>query len=178
MTFTQNFFAGMRPDMEAVVPKTAKTVLEVGVFEGRSTLFFCEWCAELELLVAVDHFEGGDGLDGSGLFERFTENTLECSHKIQTLVGSSWQELPKLQANMFDVVCVDGSHATATVMHDAVQAYRVCRIGGVLVFDDYTWGHEAMNIPKIAIDAFEQTFVMLVEHIPTTPRVRAFRKVA
>mmetsp|Transcript_28592 Transcript_28592/g.83687 ORF Transcript_28592/g.83687 Transcript_28592/m.83687 type:complete len:131 (-) Transcript_28592:330-722(-) len=40
----------------------------------------------------------------------------------------------------FDFVYVDGGHSPADVLSDAVLAFPLLRVGGVLVFDDYATG--------------------------------------
>jgi len=44
------------------------------------------------------------------------------------------------------------------VIHDALQAFKVVRSGGVVVFDDYGWGTEGQSRPKEAIDYFLRCF--------------------
>jgi predicted O-methyltransferase YrrM len=70
--------------------------------------------------------------------------------------------LPKLLcdkgAGYFDMVYVDGSHQAADVLWDALLAFKLLRVGGLMVLDDYLWPgdsrHDVLMAPKIAIDAF------------------------
>ncbi|MCR5880051.1 hypothetical protein [Phenylobacterium sp. J367] len=46
------------------------------------------------------------------------------------------------------------------MLTDAVLAFKLLKVGGLLIFDDYLWKHEKngqedfYNMPKPAIDAF------------------------
>ncbi len=56
----------------------------------------------------------------------------------------------------FDFIYIDGDHTAASVAKDAINAWAVLKVGGVLAFDDYTWsaGLTPDQDPKLAIDAF------------------------
>lgn len=40
---------------------------------------------------------------------------------------------------MFDLIYIDGSHMRLDVLTDAVMAWQLLRVHGILVFDDYEW---------------------------------------
>ena len=73
-----------------------------------------------------------------------------------------------LPLESFDIVYIDGSHATADVLEDAVLSYRLLKPGGVLIFDDYRGAGALARVPspatrpsdfpKAAIDRFVQCF--------------------
>jgi predicted O-methyltransferase YrrM len=73
-----------------------------------------------------------------------------------------------LPLESFDIVYIDGSHATADVLEDAVLSYRLLKPGGVLIFDDYRGAgalgqgpltrDKTSDFPKAAIDRFVQCF--------------------
>ena len=162
MTFKYRWFDDIRSDMELWVPRDTKTVVEIGSFEGLSTRFFFDHCDHLRSLIAVDHFDGGEDqqeLDIDRLYERFQENTFDYRHRITVLKGRSEDMLCKLQSSEYDLVFVDGSHLAPDVLSDAVHAYRLCRNGGRIVFDDYSWGPDRDDRPQVAIDAFSSVFV-------------------
>ena len=58
------------------------------------------------------------------------------------------------------MVYVDGGHGAPDVLADAVLAFRLLRVGGLMIFDDYLWGRDPerpddiLRTPKPAIDAF------------------------
>ncbi len=55
---------------------------------------------------------------------------------------------------------MDGSHQAPDVLADAVFAFPLLKVGGLMIFDDYLWSMElpgqqdSFNMPKPAIDAF------------------------
>ena len=58
-----------------------------------------------------------------------------------------------------DYVYVDGSHSAKQTLEDGVNAFRLCKPGGIIAFDDYLWEEgEKYNpdksSPKTGVDAF------------------------
>jgi len=64
----------------------------------------------------------------------------------------------------FDFIYIDGSHQAPDVLADAILAFRMLRVGGIMAFDDYLWfehlpyGKDPIRSPKIAIDAFTNIY--------------------
>jgi predicted O-methyltransferase YrrM len=57
----------------------------------------------------------------------------------------------------FDFIYVDGDHVRDQVARDAENAYKVLKSGGIMIFDDYTWGLNSApesDIPFFAISQF------------------------
>lgn len=146
-----------------------KTVVEVGSFEGKSTV----WCLENLLqhpdskIYCLDTFEGSvehDSEQKQGLYERFAENVLSRADadKVQVIKGESWRGLMQLCSAgvRADFVYVDGSHQAADVLEDLVLSYRIMKHGALMICDDYLWSnseqrtYDALAAPKIAIDTF------------------------
>jgi predicted O-methyltransferase YrrM/glycosyltransferase involved in cell wall biosynthesis len=135
--------------------------LEVGVFEGQSTL----WLLENILthpearLTYIDTFEGepdSDGPQGDDLAARFHSNTRPFHHKMTGFRGYSGEKLRQLPPASFDFVFIDGSHAAPDVLTDAVLCWPLLKEGGLLAFDDYEWDRFPVpeRCPRLAIDAF------------------------
>jgi predicted O-methyltransferase YrrM len=149
-------------------------VLEIGSFEGRSTVWLCQnlirdaggiWC--------IDTFEGvieAPQAAKTTLFDRFLGNIakLENRDRVHVLRGRSCDKLYELIAagfrTRFDLVYVDGSHRTDDVLRDAVLSFDLLAIGGIMIFDDYLWSREPageqnpLSTPKLAIDAFTNCY--------------------
>jgi len=81
------------------------------------------------------------------------------------------------------MIYIDGSHETPDVFSDAALSYRLLRIGGLMIFDDYIWGGGAnadpiMN-PKMAIDCFLNCYQRKMQMHPWLPLCQMFcRKIA
>jgi hypothetical protein len=75
----------------------------------------------------------------------------------------------------FDLIYVDGSHQASDVLTDAIIAFQLLRVGGVMIFDDYLWcmrptGEEdTLNMPKAAIDSFISLFQRKLKVISGLP---------
>ncbi|KAG2438664.1 hypothetical protein HXX76_005211 [Chlamydomonas incerta] len=80
-----------------------------------------------------------------------------------------------------DLVYIDGSHLRADVITDAVMAWPLLKVGGLLVFDDYAWPQYADNPvchPRQAVDAFLQLFGHQLDVLSTGYQVMALRTAA
>ena len=137
--------------------------LEVGSFEGQSANWIVEnWCTHPgSSLTCVDPFTGSvehSAEEKEGLYERFLKNTSDNSKKINVVRDFSHSALQELIATgeKFDFIYIDGDHHRDAVKKDALLAHQLLSPGGLIAFDDYTWGGnlEAWQRPKDAIDAF------------------------
>lgn len=118
--------------------------LEVGSFEGQTSLWLADWLGPDGHVVCVDPFTGDgnvfyDGIDMSEVGRRFFENTCRVrgEGRLTAIVGYSRLVLPMLPACSFDVVYIDGDHRRSAVRDDAAHATRLVRRGGHVIFDDY-----------------------------------------
>jgi len=151
------------------------TGLELGVFKGDSAEWMLSnifthpdaryWC--------VDTFQGSEehtlaGLDCSGIeaeararLERFgARKQIHKSRSDEALRGF-------LRDDRFDFVYVDAAHDAMNVLRDAVLAFDLLKVGGVMVFDDLEWEvmEQAIDRPKIAIEAFVACYSRRLEVI-------------
>ena len=123
-------------------------ILEIGSWEGRSTLFLMTYFRRGHL-TAVDTWGGCDEYeynatsDVEDLETRFDCNVSSCGSRITKRKGTSQLVLPQLldEQKKFDLVYVDGSHHADDVLTDAVTAWRLLNTGGVLIFDDFLWNY-------------------------------------
>ena len=158
--FTSDWFTGSLPVWRKVLAeyrgKPNLRYLEIGVYEGRS-LF---WMLENVLTDPTCRATGIDFFFNSGAKTRFYEN-LELSgqpQKVSMLEGLSDEILAQLLGNkdQYDLIYVDGSHAAEDVLFDLIMSWRLLKVGGLLLLDDYgmTPDRSAENRPMVAIDAF------------------------
>lgn len=139
-------------------------VLEVGVFEGRSTVWLLEniLTHAASTLTYVDTFAGGAehaAMDLTDLESRFLANTEPRRAKLIPRKGRSEVMLRNLPLERYDFVSIDGSHEAADVLSDAVLSWPLMKPGGLMCFDDYEWWIDSApeKSPKLAIDAFLAT---------------------
>ncbi len=139
-------------------------VLEIGVFEGHSTVWLLEniLTHPSSTLTYVDTFAGGAehaSRDLTDLEARFRANTEPHRAKLVAKKGRSEVMLRDLPLGRYDFVSIDGSHQAADVLSDAVLSWSLVKQDGLVCFDDYEWWIDAApeRSPKLAIDAFLAT---------------------
>jgi predicted O-methyltransferase YrrM len=133
-------------------------ILEVGAWEGRSTLFFLNFFPK-SVITSVDLFTFGNDA-------RFDMNVMaKHADRVTKVVGRSLRVLDRLATSRtmsFDLIYIDGSHDRDDVIIDSILAWRLLRVGGIMVWDDYgllSAMPEHFNRhqdPKPAIDVFLQ----------------------
>jgi predicted O-methyltransferase YrrM len=121
-------------------------ILEIGSWEGRSTLFFLTYftCGHL---TSVDPWADSDGHQYASTPEsqdrerRFDGNLAPYAARLTKRKGSSLHVLPQLldEQQKFDVIYVDGSHFADDVLIDGINAWRLLKQDGILIFDDLLW---------------------------------------
>lgn len=158
-TFTDTWFDGsIELWIELLSPLKALEspveMLEIGSWEGRSTLFLLGYFPEGKL-TAVDTWEGGvehrQRADLNALERRFDQNLSAFQDRLVKRKGLSsvvLSEMASRERECFDLIFVDGSHFADDVMIDAVMAWRLLRKGGILIFDDYLWRIERYGWKK------------------------------
>lgn len=180
--FTNRWFdTSARGIWDQLMPRIRPTrVLEIGSYEGASACYLIDTLAReqpIELHCVdtwaggVEHQADGSAASDMGAVERRFRANVDraCSRAAHPVTleihkGLSDDVLPALLAKGrrggFDFVYVDGSHQAPDVLADAVLAFRLVRVGGVIAFDDYLWsenlpyGRDPLRCPKPAVDAF------------------------
>lgn len=178
--FTQDWFSWAPPVWEQLIPllPNRQRFLEVGSFEGRSTVWIMENMMEDGGgIVCIDTWGGGEehtDEDMHGVEERFDYNIAQAVSTLlnRKVLGKFKQTSTKALAHMldtkvepFDFIYIDGSHIAKDVLTDACMAWPLLKKGGVMVLDDYMWGdaRDILHRPKIAIDAFCNIFAEEIE---------------
>lgn len=167
-TYTQDWFSYNIPLWETLLHPLAGRrlcALEIGVFEGRSTVWLMEhvlthpestlsWIDPFTGPAPIFHARGR--LDVSHLKSRFENNTEPFRGKLLGYVGHSHDVLKTLTGPRYDLIYIDGSHAAADVLSDAILSWPLLNENGLLGFDDYGWKvrQELQHTPALAIDAF------------------------
>lgn len=180
--FTTKWFErDAKPVWQQLLPTIRpRRILEIGSFEGASTCFMVDMLAKFHPLEVhcidtweggVEHLPGGSAqVDMTRVEARFRSNVdlaiSRATHPVNLVVhkGYSDDQLTRLlvegHRGGFDFIYVDGSHQAFDVLCDAVLCFRLLKVGGLMVFDDYLWsedlpyGQDLLRCPKPAIDAF------------------------
>lgn len=199
--FTERWFIEDGLSKINLLNDTELHFLEIGSFEGMSTIWFADNFLnnERSSITCVDpwmnYSQGTNSFNTYGSLqsewrfaetnvkERFLNNILESGHsnKVKIIQELSDFALPQLicQNKKYDLIFIDGNHVAPYVMMDSVMSWKLLKVGGYMVFDDYTWGlhkHKSLR-PKEAIDYFIDVFQDYLEVIHNGDRkiVRRFK---
>lgn len=178
-SFSADWFSHNIPNWERLFSlhlSGAGKFLEIGSYEGRSTVWLAERASARERggeIYCVDTWSGGEEHTGevmAAIEARFDRN-IELARRrfapttIVKLKGRSHEQMLQLLAHghreTFDFIYVDGSHQAPDVLGDLFLAWQLCRIDGIIACDDYLWGEGSENIlhrPKLGVDAFTSCF--------------------
>jgi len=159
--FTQDWFSHNIPALERIMSllPEKQRFLEIGGFEGRSTLWFRDQLDKSGGFVDVIDTWGGSeeyvGIDFEAVKRRFDAN-VEDKDDIWPFVGTLFEFLGQIETPYYEFIYIDGSHQAADVLADACMAWPMLKKGGIMVFADYLWGinRPPTHTPKMAVDAF------------------------
>jgi predicted O-methyltransferase YrrM len=162
--------------------------LEVGSFEGRSAC----WLLKNVLtgpgcrLTCVDLFLDSMGGEDQMMPRVATPNltfdaniaAIGATDRVDKLRGSSEEMLRRLPFASFDFIYIDGSHNAPYVLSDAVLAWYLLKVDGLICFDDYQWAPQLppLERPQAGIDAFMALYAGLYETVDVGRQVMLRKK--
>jgi predicted O-methyltransferase YrrM len=149
-------------------------ILEIGAFEGRSTVWFLDNVPGCHV-TTIDTWKGGKDhdpenpeIDWKTVEENFKHNIKDFGTRVSVYPTSSFQALSNMVKNRssffefhFDFVYVDGSHTAADVNLDLILSFKLLNVGGLIYCDDYLWGFNEFPVydcPKLGIDSFVNVY--------------------
>lgn len=149
------------PWREHVLPRLPRPFswLEIGSYEGRSACWMLDdVMRDGDTITCVDLWlTSFDGYRADSAEARFDANTRGRVEK-HKCASHEFLTLALAQGRRFDGVYIDGDHEARSVLEDSVLAWRLLKVGAVIVWDDYGWSQPASKKhllpPKPAIDAF------------------------
>ncbi len=178
--FTQNWFDYQKPVHEKILSKLVGPIrmLEIGAYEGNATTWFLDnYMDHTESsITCIDPYNTSDtttpvtdatesrfrdnvsksGKDDKVVHIKNTSNAALTAMVIASTPGFTGRitNLP----NSFNYILIDGSHLAKDVLTDAMLAFEVLEAGGIMFFDDYLGGDEAvrktLSSPHLAINTF------------------------
>jgi hypothetical protein len=120
------------------------TLVELGSFQGRSSVAIASVLPPESILFCVDHFEGSAEhrtmqLDLNNLFESFTRNiaSFGVQDRIRVLRMSTIDAAAQFDQASVDLILLDASHDFESVKTDLEHWYPKLKPRGVLFCDDY-----------------------------------------
>jgi hypothetical protein len=152
-------------DLINVNEKSKLKVLEVGSWEGLSAFYMLSKFPKCNI-TCVDTWMGADEhrngnyeikLSLSKAEATFDATLNKFSDRLIKFKGTSFEYFNQNSFNnCFDVIYLDGSHYCDDVLIDAINAFRMLKIGGILIFDDYIWKYyeNIQDNPAFGINIF------------------------
>ena len=171
--FTKKWFnnSGIKKEIQKHIPsENINKILEIGSFEGQSSVFFADKLLENDksFLVCIDPFFDSGTVDGiTTLFvdqdvkNRFLTNISKSKNcnKITHHCITSDDFFMKIRHNSiytFNFIYIDGCHNPEYVQRDVNNAFKILEKNGILWMDDYLYGKREVHTgtPKDVIDHF------------------------
>ncbi|MBN8575709.1 MAG: class I SAM-dependent methyltransferase [Cytophagales bacterium] len=114
-------------------------IVEIGSFQGRSTVSFALGCVGTQKHVyAIDLFEGDNDMYGVGDFQnRFVHHVKSCGVEAHvTPIKQHSLEVAATWSKPIDVLFIDGSHEYDDVKADFHAFFPFVKKGGIIAFHD------------------------------------------
>jgi predicted O-methyltransferase YrrM len=172
-TFTSDWFLHNQSSwdihLEEFKNKPNLNFLEIGSYEGRSTIWLLEnvLTDPSSKITCIDLFDGtleennmeNDPNLNLDYEKTFWNNIQPFKEKVKVFKGWSHEILRTLNLNeSFDFAYIDGDHTAYGTLMDAVLIHPLIKPGGMIIFDDYGWKDPSepspQESPELAIDSF------------------------
>lgn len=143
------------------------TFLQLGAYTGDASVWLLKnvLTHPYTMLLDVDTWEGSDEEEHKKI--NFSEVEQIYTSKVKPFKQGLYNSpvafksrtidfLFQNRNTLFDFVYVDADHTTVGVLLDAELSWPLIGSGGILAFDDYTWGEHLPphKRPKLGIDLF------------------------
>lgn len=131
--------------------------LQVGVFTGDATVWLLDnvLTGERSSLIDVDTWEGSKELaheqfDWADVERVYDERTDRAQVGPLFKFKCTSADFFAGESGEFDFIYVDAAHDTDAAYTDALAAFQVLKVGGLLAFDDFNWGTVAHAVKTFA----------------------------
>jgi hypothetical protein len=174
MTDYPNWFAqtAQRNFEQFLLPEAGKfglTYLQLGAYTGDASVWLCEnvLTGDQSRLFDVDTWAGSDepaheSIDFDDVYNYYLSRVIKRQVRDYRQTSTSYlaHELyccDEFHLLQYDFIYIDADHTTVGVILDAELSWPLLKSGGIMAFDDYTWGHESGDprlAPMVGIDLF------------------------
>jgi predicted O-methyltransferase YrrM len=137
--------------------------LQIGAYTGDASLWLLEnlLTHPESRLFDIDTWKGSDEtvhkkFNWKEIEDVYDQKILPYKDKVVKIKSDSFDYLINNRENSYDLIYIDGDHTPLSVFLDAALSWDMLKVGGIMIFDDYTWESDIdKNLnPKIAIDKF------------------------
>ncbi|MGL5063602.1 MAG: tetratricopeptide repeat protein [Microcoleus sp.] len=163
--FTQDWFTHNIPIWQKYLQEFAGIpefqVVEIGSFQGMSACWLLDniLTHPTAKITCIDPY----------FQEQFKGNIAKTgvADRVIALEGYSQDLLVTLASEFYDISYVDGCHKPISALQDAILSWRLVKVGGLMIFDDYefTFPDNPEDDTKIGIDMFLEMFGSQLEVI-------------
>ena len=168
MTEYPNWFEYVQPNFEEFLTPLAGqdnlTFLQLGVYTGDASVWMAEniLTGKYCILMDVDTWEGSKELAHEEM--DFDDVFATYRTKVKPYNKILWKQINTFRfltsynyIKEYDFIYIDADHTTVGVLLDAELSWPLLKSGGIMAFDDYTWGHDSGDprlAPQVGIDLF------------------------
>ena len=131
---------------QAFLNKEKIEYLEIGTYEGRSTIHICENFKNFKITVVDPYNEYNEvnsvvkNSNMENVFERFKKNSFNFSNSI-SINRTTSKEFFKKNKKKFDLIYIDGSHHYLDVKEDLINSINFINNNGIIILDDFIWDY-------------------------------------
>ncbi|WP_235181529.1 tetratricopeptide repeat protein [Arthrospira platensis] len=138
--FTRDWFSSNIPTWEKHLHHLAGIpgfqALEVGSFQGMSACWLLDYVLThpTAQITCIDPY----------FQPEFNSNIAKTNagDRVIKIVGYSQNILNSLAADYYDLIYIDGCHLATVAFRDALLSWRLLKVGGMAIFDDYNVSEE------------------------------------
>lgn len=136
--------------------------LQLGAYTGDASRWILEnvLTGKHSYLTDVDTWQGSDeeaheSIDFKAVFAQYHQ-VINRFPLIRPYQMTTLKFLLTTRSTTYDFIYVDADHTTVGVLLDAELSWDLLKSGGIMAFDDYTWGEHLPphKRPKLGVDLF------------------------
>ena len=127
-------------------------ILEIGCFEGLSTVFFLNTLRNSNIHCVDPFFCSAENKDKdfNQVFENFKNNIKDFKMRVRLSKTTSDNFFKKNENENFDMIYIDGNHHADNVYRDAINSFKLLNEKGFIIFDDFLWDYyDEINLNPI-----------------------------
>lgn len=138
--------------------------LQLGAYTGDASLWMLQNLSDLRL-TDVDTWAGSDedahkAMDFDDVYKTYLDKIKDYKVDIRRTTTAGYllaqYGCDRPLGEHWDFIYIDADHTTVGVLMDAELSFPLLKSGGIMAFDDYTWGAEMPPelTPTLGIDLF------------------------